>query len=153
MEELTAQLEGERAKAGECVSVCPCRYTLIHHSVALPIYLSSYLLLQIFAFTHQSLRFQHIFNFIFFVSFLHFHLFFINLFIYLFYLFLFSASSGDSSLEVQDLKSQLEECESRLEKGAEYVDYLQAQMEEMNVEIENLKQAEEVKKMKNQTCD
>ena len=70
---------------------------------------------------------------------------------YRFYFFTFLASSGDSSLEVQDLKSQLEECESRLEKGAEYVDYLQAQMEEMNVEIENLKQAEEVKKMKNQT--
>ena len=57
---------------------------------------------------------------------------------------LFSFLGGDSSLEIQDLKSQLEECEGRLEKGAEYVDYLQAQQEEMTAEIEMLKKAEEV---------
>ena len=36
------------------------------------------------------------------------------------------------------------ECETRLEKGAEYVDFLQAQMDEMTVELENMKKAEEV---------
>ena len=52
---------------------------------------------------------------------------------------LFYFLGGDSTLEIQDLKSQLEECEGRLEKGAEYVDYLQAQQEEMAAEIAMLK--------------
>ena len=38
----------------------------------------------------------------------------------------------------------MEECEGRLEKGAEYVDVLQAQIDEMTEEISNMKRAEEV---------
>ena len=69
---------------------------------------------------------------------------FINFFILNHIFHFFSFLGGDSSLVIQDLKSQLEECEGRLEKGAEYVDYLQAQQEEMTAEIEMLKKAEEV---------
>ena len=47
--------------------------------------------------------------------------------------------------EVEALRAQVEECEGRLEKGAEYVDILQAQIDEMTEDIENMKRAEEVR--------
>jgi hypothetical protein len=46
--------------------------------------------------------------------------------------------------ETEDLREEIKECEARLEKGAEYVDYLQAQIDEMTKELENFKKADEV---------
>ena len=46
---------------------------------------------------------------------------------------------------IVDLRAQLEDCEERLEKGADYVDYLQGQITEMTGQIEEYKQAEEVR--------
>ena len=56
----------------------------------------------------------------------------------------FSSFTGASKVEVEALRAQVEECEGRLEKGAEYVDVLQAQIDEMTEEISNMKRAEEV---------
>jgi hypothetical protein len=55
-----------------------------------------------------------------------------------------SLFTGASKVEVEALRAQVEECEGRLEKGAEYVDVLQAQIDEMTEEISNMKRAEEV---------
>lgn len=62
----------------------------------------------------------------------------------MFLIYYFSSFTGASKVEVEALRAQVEECEGRLEKGAEYVDVLQAQIDEMTEEMSNMKRAEEV---------